>query len=112
MKVGRICGKCNKVVKGPCDLCTAKRREGEDMLRGTTAERGYDHKWRKLSERFRKHNPLCMRCYENGRVEPVQDVHHIKPIRTHPELRLDWDNLMSLCRQCHDEIERNENGKR
>jgi len=112
MKVSRICGKCNEVVKGRCEKCFSKRLESEDKLRGTTAERGYDHQWRKLSERFRKHNPLCVKCYERGRVEPVKDVHHIKPIRTHPELRLEWDNLMSLCRECHDEIEREENGKR
>ena len=111
MKVSRICG-CGAIVKGSCDRCIAKRNASSDQLRGTTAERGYDHQWRKLSERFRKHNPLCKNCYTLGRVEPAVDVHHIKPIRTHPELRLEWENLMSLCRACHDMIEREENGKR
>jgi len=45
-----------------------------------------------------------------GRVTIAEDVHHIKPIRTHPELRLVWDNLMSVCRECHKIIEGETNG--
>lgn len=29
---------------------------------GTTTERGYDHHWRKLSERARKLSPFCAEC--------------------------------------------------
>ena len=108
MKVNRICA-CGAVVKGKCEACSAKRRSTEDKFRGSSSDRGYDNQWRKLSERFRKHNPLCARCNVKGRVEPAQDVHHIKPISTHPHLRLEWDNLMSLCRQCHRDIEREGN---
>lgn len=28
-------------------------------------------------------------------------VHHIKDLRTHPELGLDWDNLVAICHMCH-----------
>jgi len=109
MKVSRICA-CGAIVKGKCEACEKKRRVTEDRFRGSPSERGYDNQWRKLSERFRKHNPLCQRCNMKGRVTVAEDVHHIKPIRTHPELRLVWDNLMSVCRECHKIIEGETNG--
>ena len=33
-----------------------------------------------------------------------QTVHHIKEIRDYPHLALELDNLMSLCRACHERI--------
>ena len=29
------------------------------------------------------------------------EVHHIKELREHPELKLNEDNLIALCTQCH-----------
>ena len=109
MKVSRICA-CGAIVKGKCAACVKKRQVTQDQFRGSPAERGYDHQWKKLSLRFRKHNPLCQRCNMKGRVTIGEDVHHIKPIHSHPELRLVWDNLMTVCRECHREIERENNG--
>ena len=109
MKVARICG-CGAVVKGKCSKCESKKKHFEDYFRESAQDRGYDYQWRKLSKRFRAHNPLCMRCKKNGKVTVADDVHHIKPIKTHPSLRLVWDNLMSVCRTCHREIEREDNG--
>ncbi len=104
MKVARICA-CGDIVKGKCDKCSGRRRENEDHFRGSPAERGYDSQWRKLSVQFRIHNPLCQRCKQSGRATIADDVHHIKPIKSHPSLRLVWDNLMSLCRECHKIVE-------
>jgi 5-methylcytosine-specific restriction protein A len=42
----------------------------------------------------------CADCGARGRLE----VHHIKPIRTHPELAYDLDNLKSLGPSCHHKI--------
>lgn len=39
----------------------------------------------------------CVQCDARGRLE----VDHIKPIRTHPELAFDLDNLQTLCGGCH-----------
>ena len=39
----------------------------------------------------------CRKCGAVGRLE----VDHIKPERTHPELRWSLENLQSLCRRCH-----------
>lgn len=39
----------------------------------------------------------CTSCGARGRLE----VHHIKSVRTHPELAFDLANLTCLCGQCH-----------
>lgn len=38
---------------------------------------------------------------EDRKIRRAQEVHHIKELREYPELKLDDDNLTSLCIQCH-----------
>jgi 5-methylcytosine-specific restriction protein A len=47
--------------------------------------------------------PLCRFCTAKGRVVPATVVDHIETINEAPHLRLDLDNLRSLCKPCHDE---------
>ena len=47
-------------------------------------------------------HPLCEMCLKEGRLTPVQEVHHILPVSkggTHAR-----ENLMSLCQSCHTKI--------
>lgn len=76
----------------------------------TTGERGYDWQWRKLSERIRKDRPLCEHCLTKGKVWPATECHHKIKIADAPHLRLDVDNIMSVCSECHRELEEKENG--
>ena len=39
-------------------------------------------------------------------VTAATEVHHIVKIKDRPELRLEWSNLMSVCRDCHERIEK------
>lgn len=39
----------------------------------------------------------CKKCGARGRLE----VDHIKPVRTHPALAFDPQNLQALCPSCH-----------
>ena len=48
----------------------------------------------------------CRDCGAAGRLE----VHHIRPVRSHPELAFDLANLKSLCPACHGRITRIEVG--
>lgn len=63
--------------------------------------------WRRLRMAKLMDNPLCELCLQNGKTTPATDVHHIKPIQsTDDELQMktlayDYNNLMSLCEQCH-----------
>lgn len=95
----RLC-RCGAIVNNRCERCQPSRTH-----RRTTTERGYDHQWRKLSERKRATDPLCEHCLSQGRTTPASEVHHIVPIAVAPHLRLDWDNLMSVCHPCHELLE-------
>ena len=48
---------------------------------------------------------LCARCRCGGRL----DAHHVKPWRTHPELRYHLGNGQALCRDCHEIVEAERN---
>jgi len=67
-----------------------------------------DPRWRSL--RFIKYtnNPLCEMCLKEGRVTQTDEVHHIIPFYNGVEvlewLAFDYDNLMSLCTECHHKI--------
>lgn len=77
-----------------------------DRKRGSSAERGYDRRWRKVREIKLSIDPLCEVCLDQGLTTKATMVHHIKPIKTHPELRLVLTNLQSLCNEHHEELEK------
>lgn len=64
--------------------------------------------WRALKRRTVEEHPWCAMCGAAGRLE----VHHIKPVRCHPELMLEPANLMVLCHACHSVVTRGEIGER
>ena len=70
-------------------------------LRPGSAARGYDFNWQKLRQAHLYEHPLCADCEAEGRCTPAVHVHHVRPIRERPDLRLDGQNLLSLCAQCH-----------
>lgn len=75
------------------------REHGYDRERGSASERGYDRTWARLRRAFLAEHPLCADCFPQ--LTPATEVHHLCKVSTHPELRLDWDNLRALCRECH-----------
>lgn len=70
--------------------------------RGTRQERGYGKEWQKIRARKLWHDPLCERCEENGMTTAAAVVHH----RDHDQYNNTPINLMSLCRDCHEQIHR------
>lgn len=79
----------------------------------------YDTERRKIynSERWRKLrawkfacNPLCELCLQEDMTVPAEDVHHTVSFMSTDDpvqrvaLAYDFDNLMSLCKQCHQRI--------
>lgn len=87
---------------GQCDRCGIKR----GIQTQKTTVRGYGADWARLSKRIRTERPLCEQCMREGRVRAAVEVHHIVPIARAPHLRLDVDNLMSVCRECHETLEK------
>ena len=63
-------------------------------------------KWRRLRATKLRNNPLCEDCLLENRVTPTQEIHHIIPFYVDNEINLklayDYDNLVSLCIECHD----------
>lgn len=71
--------------------------------------------WRKLRTTYLKQHPLCEECLKTGKVTPASSVHHIKTPFSKGEvnqfLLLDYNNLESVCHECHAEIHNRQEGK-
>lgn len=66
----------------------------------TLKEQGWYHtpahrRWRKL---ILHRDKLCQMCKRKVATE----AHHVKPLEKYPELALDLDNGMGVCRDCHE----------
>jgi len=53
--------------------------------------------WRKVRDEFVKNNPKCAACGTKNKLE----VHHIVPYHIDSSLELDYNNLITLCRNHH-----------
>ena len=85
-----------------CDRRPPKHGWQSDKWRGTSTQRGYDARWTRLRNAKARHDPLCESCLEEGLAVPMTSVDHVIPFKgRHDPLRLDWDNLQSLCEDCH-----------
>ena len=59
---------------------------------------------RKRKVILKRDNYLCVNCQRFGRTTEAKEVHHIYPIETNPELKLTNENLISLCKSCHNKM--------
>ena len=114
------CGRCKRLIpygKAYCETCEPivkaerdKRREAKKLeadrrynkKRDPKYEQFYNSKeWRRLSAaRVQADGFRCVRC-----GAWASEVDHIIPIQTEDgwTKRFDWDNLQSLCVECHNE---------
>jgi len=76
--------------------------EYNNFHRGYKSSERYGSAWRKIRARYVKEHPLCERCLKEGRLVPVQIVHHILPKAEGGSD--DFGNLMSLCQGCHNKV--------
>ena len=67
---------------------------------GSAAARGYDAVWRRLRNAKLDADPLCELC--RPKIVRATVLDHIVSFREKLELRLEWSNLRSLCKPCHD----------
>jgi 5-methylcytosine-specific restriction enzyme A len=81
----------------------------------TTRKREYQHiyqdkRWKRLRSAKMKNNPICERCEALGIVKVTDEVHHKIPFdngKTFDEVEMlafDYDNLESLCTECHQSV--------
>jgi len=64
--------------------------------------------WRELRDYMRMKYPLCQDCLKEGKITPMEEVHHIKSpfvngISEEEKYKRAYDesNLVCLCRECH-----------
>jgi 5-methylcytosine-specific restriction protein A len=96
---------CNRLTdKRLCDIHQAEEDKRYDEQRGSAAERGYDHHWKRFRLRYLAKHPLCVRCEEQGRLTPATLIHHVVPLKD-GGAKYDESNLMALCNSCHEDIE-------
>ena len=69
-------------------------------------EKGFYHSkaWRAVRKQvlIRDKN-LCRHCLESGKITLATTIHHVMELDRRPDLALDINNLISLCRICHEE---------
>lgn len=62
---------------------------------------------RKRNEIIKRDAYLCKLCLYNGVLNNKNlEVHHIIPIKDNDDLKLVDNNLITLCRSCHDLVEK------
>jgi 5-methylcytosine-specific restriction protein A len=91
---------------------TNKKREYQEIYQ--------DKRWKFIRAAKLREKPICERCEQKNRVTTADQVHHKIPFAwgRSPEeidrLAFDYDNMMSVCNSCHDEIhvELEQNNKR
>lgn len=64
--------------------------------------------WRKMRDTYMKEHPICEECLKVGKVTAAEDVHHKRSPFRNGEINwgllLDYDNLESVCKECHARI--------
>ena len=62
--------------------------------------------WKQCARGYRRSvGGLCERCKAKGLIVPAEEVHHkvhLTPANINrPEIALNWENLIALCKDCH-----------
>lgn len=87
-----------------------KKKKNESQYNSERRAIYNSERWKRIRRIKYANSPLCERCYQEGRIVPAEDIHHIVSFMSadnHSErmrLAYDYDNLMSLCKKCHQYI--------
>ena len=78
----------------------------------TARKKSYQHiyqnkRWKAVRAAKFMNNPVCELCEQKGIVSVTKEVHHVVPFMSVSDefeqdfLAFDYDNLQSLCVECH-----------
>ncbi len=95
---------CNQLTESRfCEMHTREEnRRYEKYNRDPATRERYGKLWRKIRYQYIQLHPLCEQCLREGRLTPVEEVHHILPLSDGGTN--DFDNLVSLCKSCHSRL--------
>ena len=108
-----LCIKCKKKVPYRVKRCEECQKEHNKLINKRNEKYRNEDKaafyrsyiWRQLREQVLKdNNYICAMCKSKGIVSLATEVHHIEHLSMNWEKRLDYDNLIPLCYDCHHKI--------
>ena len=69
--------------------------------------------WKDKREEIKSRDIYCQRCFIKFNIITYDnlEVHHIEPLTVKWEKRLNSNNLITLCKQCHRQLDMCNNGK-
>ena len=95
------------------------RKKRVNSERKTERAEIYNSKeWKSLRRAYFQKNPLCERCLAMGKITAGQHVHHITSFMMYDDklqrmqCAMDWNNLMTVCVDCHEILHGNIKKKR
>ena len=64
-------------------------------------------KWIRKRDHIRKTDKVCQRCLQKHGIYTAEnlEVHHINKLQSNWDKRFDADNLVTLCRTCHRQVD-------
>ena len=82
-------------------------RDGKEYV--TSSDPRKTARWQKVRLVVLRRQSLCYDPLEHhdkyDEAEPATDVHHIKLVRQYHHLAYSLDNLVGLCRRCHNRVD-------
>lgn len=85
----------------------AKRRNDPELAKA--AEIRSTGTWQRFRRRFRRRFPVCCNPFDlPSHLVQTDDIHHIRPVATNPDLAYHESNCAPLCRSCHARVEARE----
>lgn len=79
------------------------RIEYNRFTRDPDSNKRYGRRWRERRDSYARRHPICEDCEKQGRIVPLDEVHHIVPLKLGGTN--DDENLISLCKSCHQKRE-------
>lgn len=82
-----------------------KDKNRRKMTREETEAFYNSPRWRRKQKAIlRRDHYQCQLCKRYGRISEATIVHHKLELAEYPELAMDDDNLVSVCRKCHNKL--------
>ncbi len=103
------CARCGRIHEwGKCPVKKEAKHYNSENRTEARKFRSTAQWQRKAAEIRRRDAGLCKLCLYEGRINNRRlSVHHITPISENADLKLDNDNLITLCNEHHELVEGN-----
>ena len=75
---------CSRLAVGDGQYCAEHQKVAHETYkkfeRNPDINKTYGRSWKRIRDRYAAEHPLCVMCLREGRLTPVQEVHHILPV--------------------------------